>query len=62
MSDRVFQWAINVLVDKMSIEQVADELLVSIPTIRRWTEGKNLPRRMTRKTIASYFRKKTRND
>ena len=62
MSDEEFQLAINILVDKMSVEQLADELLVSLPTIRRWSEGKNLPRRMTRQGIASYFRKKIRND
>lgn len=38
--------------------EIADHLLVSIQTIKRWTIGKHLPRKNTRKTVISYIKRR----
>jgi ribosome-binding protein aMBF1 (putative translation factor) len=39
---------------EMSEEEIADELLVSHPRVKRWFHGKDLPRRRVRKSIVNW--------
>ena len=52
ISDTLFIEIINKLINKTVSEQkLADILMVSIPTIKRWKEGKNLPANRVRISI-----------
>lgn len=55
--DSIFQELLNVCqgVFEMSDREVADVLMVSRPTINRWSNGKNLPHRRVRKSVFSWI-------
>jgi transcriptional regulator with XRE-family HTH domain len=55
--DAIFQELLNRCqgVFEMSDREVADVLMVSRPTINRWSNGKNLPHRRVRKSVFSWI-------
>lgn len=55
--DSTFQELLNVCqgIFEMSDREVADILMVSRPTINRWSNGKNLPHRRVRKSVFSWI-------
>ena len=54
ISDEQFQQLILKLLEKYSVAQLADELMVSRPTIDRWSRGVNLAHRYMRHSILRY--------
>ncbi len=55
--DTTFQELLNICqgVFEMSDREVADVLMVSRPTINRWSNGKNLPHRRVRKSVFTWI-------
>ena len=55
--DAVFEELLNTCqrVFEMSDREVADVLMVSRPTINRWSNGKNLPHRRVRKSVFTWI-------
>jgi hypothetical protein len=45
---------------ELTVRDTADGLRVSLPTVRRWRLCRNLPRRVMRRQVYAYFRKKLR--
>ena len=43
-----------------SESQLAGEILVSVPTIQRWSRGKNLPRSAVAKSVIAYLKSQLR--
>ena len=43
ISESEFREALSTLMEYLTPSQIADYLLVSTPTIIRWSEGKNFP-------------------
>lgn len=54
MTDDAFMLMIRAAVMRTSIEQMAEGLRVSRPTVRRWSEGKNLPHAALRPSVERY--------
>lgn len=55
--DSVFADLLNACqrIFEMSDREVADVLMVSRPTINRWSNGKNLPHRRVRKSVFTWI-------
>jgi transcriptional regulator with XRE-family HTH domain len=55
--DAAFQELIGLsqVVFEMSDREVADVLMVSRPTVNRWSNGKNLPHRRVRKSVFTWI-------
>lgn len=45
--------------NNLTNSQIADELMVSRPTIQRWVTGKNLPHPLVQKSIVKHFNENT---
>ena len=58
ITDEEFQNAVKQYIgnDEEKARELADALLVSLPTIRRWANGKNLPGQAMRGPIMLYIR------
>ncbi|MDO8504224.1 MAG: hypothetical protein Q7S36_00015 [Candidatus Liptonbacteria bacterium] len=51
ISDREFVDALNICLKHYSVGDVANSLNFSIPTVRRWSQGKNLPYKTMRPSV-----------
>jgi|SRR5208282_1073875 len=56
LTDDVFTEVIRTAVGRLSVVEVADALMVSQPTIRRWMSGTNLPHRSMRPAVIEWFK------
>ena len=54
ISDKDFVTRVRMLLCVIPPEQLADDLFVSVPAIKRWERGVNLPRNGMRRQIESY--------
>lgn len=48
ISDREFVDAVNICLEHYSVGDIANTILVSTPTVRLWSQGKNLPHQAMR--------------
>ena len=58
ISDQDFVNAIVKASDMYGDKNLADELCVSLPTIKRWKSGKNLPANAVRKSVYEWLTKR----
>ena len=47
--------------DPSNLRRLADAILVSIPTVGRWAEGKNMPHKIMMPPIIKFIQSQTKN-